>query len=100
MSENEGVTASVTIDFEAVCVGAENYLSAELDSDLNEGRSCFHYGEPAYFRVYRYPEDMVITLESSDGAITKVGKDYSKEYAENISFINTDQGQVSKLILL
>lgn len=99
MIDDQAASASVNIDFEAVCDGG-NYLAAELDSELNVGKTCFQFGEAAYFRVHKSPADMAIEIMPSDGTIIAIGTNYSQNMAENVTFVNTNSAQLSKIIKL
>jgi len=43
-------SSSITINFSTI--SADKYLSVELDSDLNNGKSTFVFGSSAYFKIY------------------------------------------------
>ena len=59
------IESSVSIEFRVSCEDEGALLSVELDDDLNEGRTCFLYGEKVYFRVY-HSLNLTIT-EHPDG---------------------------------
>lgn len=89
---------SVTITFSKAVAGGgdqEGNLVVELDEEKNAGKSQFLYGEKAYFKVYKYPASMVLTLTSTDGAISSEGSGTSPE-EENIAFSNTNEASSSK----
>ena len=91
------VESSITVEFKTQCEVEGESLAVALDDDLNEGRSCFLYGEKVYFRVYHSPA-LVITVESSDGSIFLESLGSSDKESENISFADTNEASVSKLI--
>lgn len=67
--------ANLTITF-AVSCSENNGITVELDDELNDGASCFLFGDKAYFRIYTIPlglkYDIYITALSSQGAVHKV----------------------------
>ena len=91
------IESSVNIEFRISCEAEGELLSVELDDDLNEGRTCFLYGEKVYFRAY-HSLNLTITVESSDGSIflESVGATDTEE--ENLSFANTDEASTAKTI--
>ena len=91
------VESSITVEFKTQCEVDGEFLTVELDSDLNGDRSCFLYGEKVYFRVY-YSPALTITIESSDGSIFLESLNSSGEESENVSFADTNEANVSKLI--
>lgn len=93
------VESSVNVEFRTRCEVEDGLLSVELDADLNEGRTCFLYGEKVYFRVY-HDLNLVITVEASNGAVflESVGALDSEE--ENISFVNTNEASTAKMITI
>lgn len=75
-------------------------IHVELDDEKNlevygEEKSQFLYGEKAYFRIYKYPDSLAISLTQSDGTLTNEGSGTS-ETSENISFTNTNEGSAAK----
>lgn len=86
---------SISISFVTEEVAAGEALVVELDADKNEDKTQFLYGEKAYFRVYRYPDSMTVTITESDGTITNEGSGSSDE-EEDITFANTKEGSCSK----
>jgi hypothetical protein len=57
--------ANLTISFATRCDVSDS-INVELDADLNEDKSCFLYGDTAYFRVYTNPLDMEYDMYISD----------------------------------
>lgn len=102
-------SSSITINFQTSCQGEGSLLIIEADDEMNQGRSCFLYGEKYYFKVYMFPVNMVLDLIASDGTITPEGQgtdtipitgisgvtDQSPEY---VSFTNEREGSTSKPI--
>lgn len=86
---------SITINFYSEVAEEDQRLVLDLDSDVNEEKTQFLYGEKCHFRVFKYPTDLVVTLHKSDGSISEEGSGVSEE-EENITFVNTDSGSVSK----
>jgi len=87
-------TTSVSITFASSVVG-DGILVAELDSELNGEQNSFYYGDTVFFRVYRYPSNMSLTFDVSDGIISSHGNDSSDE-KEYIEFVDTKEGSIGK----
>ena len=91
------MSGSVSVEFKTSCVGVDGvYLSVELDDFLND-KSCFVYGDRIFFRVY-HSEESIVTITPSAGSISLVGKNYNRLLSETISFANTNEASLSKLI--
>lgn len=91
------VESSVSVEFRTSCADADGlFLTAELDAFLNN-KSCFVYGDRIFFRVY-HSEGAVISIESSAGTISLLGKNYNRLLAETISFAKTNEASLSKFI--
>ena len=91
------IQSSVVVEFKTQCDVAGEFLAVALDSDLNEDRTCFLYGEKVYFRVYFSPA-LTITIDTSDGSVFLESADSSGEESENVSFVDTNEASVSNLI--
>ena len=88
---NNIAKASIVLTFAASCAEEEgHYITAEMDDEKNQGKTCFLYGEKIYFRVITIPKDMNIRLESSDGSVSNEGTGYF-EYEEDVQFANTNE---------
>lgn len=95
----EVTKSSITVTFRALCVAEPGHgITAELDAERNEGKSCFTYGEKVYFRVYTYPHDMQITLVSSDGSINAEGSDTETIEDEILIFADTKEASAHRYI--
>ena len=92
------VESSIKIEFKISCEDVDSFLSVELDAVLNEGRTCFLYGEKVFFRVYHSPR-LTITTDSSAGIIFFESADNEGSLEEDISFVSTDEASTSKFIL-
>jgi hypothetical protein len=78
--------------------GAGNeIIQVELDSERNNGKTRFLFGEKAYFKIYKYPSTMRLTLDSTDGTIFDEGSGTSDE-EELITFSNSNEGSADKPI--
>jgi hypothetical protein len=86
---------SINITFVTAEVAAGESLVVDLDADMNDDKSQFEYGEKAYFRIFAYPDSMIITVEKSDGTITSEGSGEA-EVEEDIVFANTNTATSSK----
>ena len=88
---------SIVVTFYTETAEGEEYqaLAVELDDEMNDNKTQFRYGEKAYFRIFKYPSSLSITISKSDGTITSEGSGDSEEEA-TITFVNTDEGSVSK----
>jgi len=95
----EVTKGSITVTFKALCVAEPGHgITAELDAERNEGKSCFTYGEKVYFRVYTYPHDMRITLTPSDGVVNAEGSDTETIKDETITFADTNEAATHRYI--
>jgi len=81
---------SIVLTFAASCAAEDHYITAEMDDEKNQGKTCFLYGEKIYFRVITIPKDMNIRLEPSDGSVSNEGTGYF-EYEEDVQFANTNE---------
>lgn len=86
---------SITINFQSEVTEEDQALVIELDSEMNDEKTSFVYGEKAYFKIYKYPSDLVVTIEQSDGTITEEGSGTVDE-EEFVSFVDTESSSVSK----
>jgi hypothetical protein len=78
--------------------GADNQIiQIELDSEKNNGKNQFLFGEKAYFKIYKYPSTLNIVLDSTDGTIFDEGSGTSDE-EELITFANSNEGSSDKPI--
>jgi len=50
--------------------GQSHQIWAELDEEKNEGKSTFEPGDTVYMRVFTWPENMVLSTESTAGQVT------------------------------
>lgn len=91
------VKSSVVVEFKIQCGVEGEFLTVALDTELNKDRTCFLYGEKVYFRVYHSPV-LIITVESSNGLVFLESQGSISEESENISFADTNEANVSKLI--
>jgi hypothetical protein len=66
------VTASILIDFGAGTSDA--YLTAELDSEMNNGKTTFSAGDNVYFRVYTDAASYAVTQTSGSTQKTAAGE--------------------------
>ena len=90
-------TGSVNVEFRTSCVDADGiYLSVELDDFLNN-KDCFTYGERCFFRVY-HSEGAIISITSSAGSVSLIGKNFNRVLAETVNFANTNEASLSKFI--
>ncbi len=95
----EVTKSSITVTFKALCVAEPGHgITAELDAERNEGKSCFTYGEKVYFRVYTYPQDMRITLTPSDGSINAEGSSTETIEDEILTFADTKEASTHRYI--
>ncbi|RLI43715.1 hypothetical protein DRO59_00090 [Candidatus Bathyarchaeota archaeon] len=95
----EVTKGSITVTFRALCVAEPGHgITAELDAERNEGKHCFTYGEKVYFRVYTYPQDMRITLTSSDGSINMEGSGIETIEDEMLTFADTKEASTHRYI--
>jgi hypothetical protein len=88
------VKTSIVVQF-----GAEEdaFLTAELDYDLNGGRSSFLPGDPVWFRVY---SDISYTVKTSAGSVSQSPSSYvTGEEEEVIQFPLEKIATVSKPIV-
>lgn len=85
---------SITISFYSE-VAADGSLNLDLDSEMNDDKTQFLYGVKAYFRVFKYPIDMVVELIKSDGTLAEEGSGVSEE-EEMVMFVNTDTSSINK----
>ena len=89
-------TGSVSVEFKTSCVDTDGiFLAVELDDFLNN-KDCYVYGDRIFFRVYH--SDATITITTSAGVISLVGKNYNRLLAETIEFPNTNEANLSKFI--
>ena len=88
------VTKSVTIQFVAITAGAD--LILQLDSEANDEKTSFNYGEKAHFQAFSHPTTMVLSLTPTDGVISNEGSGTSDEEDEIVTFVDPDEGNVSK----
>ncbi|MDY6903680.1 MAG: hypothetical protein SWH61_03250 [Thermodesulfobacteriota bacterium] len=72
-------------------------LSVELDDVRNNDKSQFLFGETAWFRVFRHPSNMAITITPSDGEILNGGVD-TCEKTEQVTFAGVSQVDLSAAI--
>ncbi len=100
-------SSSITINFQTSCQNAGDILVIESDEEMNQGKTCFLYGEKYYFKIYPFPVNMVLDIIPSDGIIAPEGsgvdtipitgisgiQDQSPEY---VNFTNSDNGKTSK----
>lgn len=91
------IQSSVVVEFKTQCDVTGEFLTVALDAELNEGRYCFLYGEKVYFRVCHSPA-LTITINTSDGSVFLESRNSNGEESENISFADTNEAHVSKLI--
>lgn len=85
---------SITVTF---VTEADPALVVELDDEMNNDKTQFCYGEKAYFRIYKYPSTLELTITQSDGTIASEGSGTSDE-EETITFVDTDSSSASKPI--
>lgn len=67
---NAGAKQSIVVTFGTEVAEEGQTLVVELDAEKHveiygEEKSSFLYGEKAYFRVYKYPDDMPTTIKTS-----------------------------------
>jgi hypothetical protein len=86
---------SIVVTFHTEVAEEYQALVVELDDEMNDDKTQFLYGEKAYFRIFKYPPSLSITIFKSDGTITSEGSGDSEE-EDTITFVNTDEGAVSK----
>lgn len=86
---------SISITFVTEKVAAGEALVVELDTEKNDDKTQFLYGEKAYFKIYTFPEDMVLVVTPSDGDITLEGSGESEE-EEVVLFTNVSESSCSK----
>jgi hypothetical protein len=78
---------STTITFVSSVTGGDGSISVELDEVMNNGKTQFPYGTKAYFKVYRTPESMNLSLYSTDGSIMSEGSGSDSITNEDLTFI-------------
>lgn len=88
---------SITVNFYSEVSEEYQALVIDLDDEMNEEKTQFLYGEKAYFRIFKYPSSLSITITQSDGDITSEGSGSSEE-EETIIFVSTDEASSSKPI--
>lgn len=86
---------SITITFCSEVTEEDQALVVELDDEMNNDKTQFLYGEKAYFKIYKYPSSLSLTITPSDGTIASEGSGTDDE-EENITFVNTDTASSSK----
>ena len=85
------VKASIVVQFGA---RTDAVITAELDADLNGGKTSFAPGDSVHFRVYA---DTQYTVHRSSGTVTNMGTADSTE-KEVLTFALEDVARVSKPI--
>ena len=91
---------SVVIEFKTKCDSSleDSFINIELDDILNEGRTCFLYGEKVYFRV-SYSANLSISVTPSDGNVFLESTDTVSSETEKITFVDSEEATTSKRIL-
>jgi hypothetical protein len=93
--------ANLSITFASDCEPG-NEITIELDADLNDDKSCFLFGQTAYFRVYTKPLDLVFDIYCSDPLASIFYKENVTEsndqtkQVQQIEFIEEQQGTLDK----
>ena len=89
------VTASIVINFEKS--DASSYLTVELDSEKNQGKTAFRQGDNIYFKVY---SDVSYSIYVTSGSVVKEeALTESADIKEVLSFIKTKTASVQKKVL-
>ena len=86
------VTTSIVINYGSV---DDTFLVAELDSDLNGGRSSFSIGDAVYFRIYSVGS---YSVECSDGFVNEFSSGTELIENEIISFPYSKTASTAKKV--
>ena len=88
-----GVLTSIIVDFGSA---EEGSISAELDDELNNGKSEFRATDEIYIAVYKYPLDIVIKeVVPSSGRIEYIGIVDRSFDDERLTFVNEHESSIS-----
>ena len=96
-------TASLSITFSTEILDedgntTEGYLSAELNSEDNNGKSSFLFGDTANYRVYKASNVTLQTPIVSDGSEGPVSSGLTEEIVEVVTFSGSETASTSKYI--
>jgi hypothetical protein len=93
--------ANLSITFASDCEPG-NEIVIELDADLNDDKSCFLFGQTAYFRVYSKPLNLEFDTFCSDSTASIFFKENvtaqndETEQTQQIEFIEEQTGTLDK----
>jgi hypothetical protein len=94
MATSSRTVGSLTITVEETCLGDDKQIKIELDDDLNDGETCFEPNQDIHLRVYLGPQDLSITVETTNGTVYATGSGGLSEHEDEI-VITDGEGSTS-----
>jgi hypothetical protein len=94
------VKTNTTITF-AISCNANDSIQVELDTDLNGDKSCFLYGDTAWFRIFTSPLDMQFTIDVTAGSICEGSPELNTltDQEETLEFVEEIEANTARPIL-
>jgi len=101
MADKNYPTASLSISFQTEVVGGDgssSHLSVEVNSEDNNGKTQFLFGDTAKYRIYKSPDIRSLIIIISDGSEGPDSSGLTAEMVETLAWTGSPTANTSKLI--